>query len=86
MEQLGNNNVIVLGDFNAVFDFQSENHRYLESLTKTYGYIELCSKEESMELHYTYLDSKNHCKKLDHIFVSQTLFNQLKEYKITYID
>lgn len=91
LEELEDKNVIVLGDFNAAFDFQSENrvsknHQYLESLTKTYGYIELCSKEESKEPHYTYLDAKNHWKKLDHIFVSYTLFDQIKEYKITYID
>lgn len=91
LEELENKNVILLGDFNAAFDFQSENrvsenHRYLECLTKIYGYVELCSKEENEKPHYTYQDAKNHWKKLDHIFVSQPLFNQLKEYQITYID
>lgn len=92
LEDLEKKNVILLGDFNAAFDYQSENsvpenHAYLDYLTKTYDYVELCSKEENVRAHYTYFDQKNnHWKKLDHIFVSKTLFEQLKEYQITYID
>lgn len=91
LEDLENQNVILVGDFNAAFDYQSENsvpdnHAYLGYLIKTYGYFELCSKEENVKPHYTYFDQKKNGKKLDHIFVSQTLFDQLKDYQITYID
>lgn len=86
--------VILLGDFNAAFNHQTdkpitENHKYL-TLIEECGFEEcLCSDEkDKRKPHYTYYyyDNKQVLKrkKLDHIFVSKSLSNWL--YTVEYID
>ncbi|MDU5740144.1 MAG: hypothetical protein E6Z84_05220 [Clostridium sp.] len=94
LDELNDENVILLGDFNAAFKYQSEsivpeNHKFLSILTnERYKFSELYSIEENEENpHYTFkLESTNKQKKLDHIFVSQSLFEKKFNYQIDYID
>lgn len=84
---------ILLGDFNAAFENQTDtividNVKFLTGI-KDFGFIEcIDSKEFGGEPHYTYSGRK----KLDHIFISKSLFNLLQEYNknepyaIKYID
>lgn len=91
LDELRGKNVILLGDFNAAFDYQSQNYvpendRYLKYLVTEYQYIELLSQGEEENPQYTFIDKKNNSKKLDHIFVSKTLYNIIKNtYTLRYI-
>ena len=97
---------ILLGDFNAAFDYQTEykiteNNEFLKKIEK-FGFIECtasdeygCDKDKNKKKYYTYLyvsDKKTEKKKLDHIFMSESLFTLLQKsnpqtpYEIKYIE
>lgn len=90
---VNNKLVILLGDFNAAFVEQTENyvpsnHEFL-LLVQQKGYKELIKKEENKTPHYTFVDKNNKKKKLDHIFISDKLWelsNDTWEFSIEYID
>ena len=90
LEELKGKYVILLGDFNAAFKYQSENiipenDQFLSFLTNKYEYMELCNdKEDEKKPHYTFMHHGKR-KKLDHIFVSKNLYHNIR-YKINYID
>ncbi len=96
LDELQNKNVILLGDFNAAYGYQStniveENEIFLTILSDEKGYIELCSPEEKENPHYTYLHKRRsgeiELKKLDHIFMSPCMYEKLgKSPDICYID
>lgn len=83
---------ILLGDFNAAFLYQTEDHDssnfegadFLKEITGIYRFVECTAKEECDDAleripHYTY--SKDGLgRKYDHIFISKSLFKLLKEY------
>lgn len=86
---------ILLGDFNAAFCSQTakpieENEEFLKRI-KTFGFRECTDQEENDKPHYTRFD-----RKLDHIFISDSLFELLRDsnpeidkekpYNIIYID
>lgn len=96
LEQLGNEPVVLLGDFNAAFSYQTENviegnHMFL-SLIVGKGYKEIYGEKENIKFpHYTYAlkSSKTKLwekKKLDHIFVSPKLKELEWKMYIEYID
>lgn len=80
----------------------TDNEKFLNEITEKYGFIECTStEEEAGKLQYTYYLKKKkngqeekEGKKVDHIFLSKSLFNLLKKYKpdkekpyvINYID
>lgn len=96
LDQLVNEQVILLGDFNAAFSYQTENiirgNDLFLSLITDKGYKEICGEEENDKVpHYTYAlkSSKTKLwekKKLDHIFVSQKLDELNWRMYIEYID
>ena len=94
LEQLKYEPVILLGDFNAAFSYQTDkvvqgNDLFMSLITKK-GYKEICGeKENNINPHYTHAlkSSKTKSwekKKLDHIFMSSKLdelgFNMDLEY------
>lgn len=92
LKELEKDNVILLGDFNAAFNHQTENKidendEFLNIVTnKKYCYIELNSKnEDASNPHYTFVKN-NEFKKLDHIFVSESLFKRLENVAVEYFD
>lgn len=97
LEQLVNEPVVLLGDFNAAFSYQTEkviegNDKFLSVITADKGYIEICGEEENTEFpHYTYAIKSSKTKlwekkKLDHIFVSPKLSKLKWKMYIEYID
>lgn len=90
LDGLQNENIILLGDFNAAFKYQTmknikENDNFLSIIIEK-GFIELCaSNENKNNPHYTHMH-KGELKKLDHIFVSKCFNKKFKDYRIDYID
>lgn len=96
LEQLKNKSVILLGDFNAAFSYQTENvvqgsDSFLTLITDI-GYKEICGKEEdNKDPHYTYALKRSKTKlwekkKLDHIFISLKLDKVGWKMDVEYID
>lgn len=87
---INNEYTIILGDFNAAKNEQTEEHIQANDifLKKIEGknYYELISEEESKTRkgHYTFYTSKKG-RKLDHIFVSKVFYKKFN-YEIEYID
>lgn len=96
LEQLVNEPIILLGDFNAAFSYQTENviegNDSFLSLIIDRGYKEIYGKkEDNKNPHYTYAlkSSKTKVwerKKLDHIFVSSKLYELGWKMYVEYID
>lgn len=96
LEQLVNERVILLGDFNAAFSYQTENvflgsDLFLKLIIDR-GYKEIYGKtEDEKNPCYTYALKPSNTelwekKKLDHIFVSSKLEEQGWKMYIEYID
>lgn len=92
LEKKNNKYVLLLGDFNT-----SEYHQTIKpntwaqstyhTITDIFGFKELFAKNEDLENpHYTFWKYKK--QKIDHIFVSDELFELLEEwtYCVEYID
>ncbi|MDD6858838.1 MAG: hypothetical protein PUD71_10815 [Lachnospiraceae bacterium] len=96
LEQLENEPVILLGDFNAAFSYQTENvvqgNDLFLSLIIEIGYKEICGEmEDNKNPHYTYAIKPSKTKewekkKLDHIFVSSKLDELSWNMNVEYID
>lgn len=96
LEQLKNELVVIVGDFNAAFSYQTDNviigNNVFLSLIIKKGYVEMCDKCENIDNpHYTFAlfsSSTNlwEKKKLDHIFCSQGIFKMGWEIDADYID
>jgi hypothetical protein len=96
LEQLKYEPVILLGDFNAAFSYQTDkvvqgNNLFMSLITKK-GYKEICGeKENNIKPHYTFAlkSSKTKSwekKKLDHIFMSSKLDELGFNMDLKYID
>lgn len=95
LRQLKKKRVILVGDFNAAFENQTdtpveENNNYLSCIIKE-NYVELIDEsEKNSSPHYTFaIENKKSWlkKKLDHVFVSNKLFyDENLSIKIQYID
>jgi len=96
LEQLKNEPVILLGDFNAAFSYQAENvvqgNDLFLTLITDIGYKEICGEmEDNKNPHYTYALKLSKTKlwekkKLDHIFVSSKLDELGWKIDVEYID
>lgn len=95
IEQLSGEHVLLVGDFNAAFLYQTEhkiqgNDVFLSKILDK-GYTELKAEEENKEPHYTYafFNKKSNVwerKKFDHIFYSKTMEDMEWKLSIEYID
>ena len=96
LEQLKYEPVILLGDFNAAFSYQTDkvvqgNNLFMSLITKK-GYKEICGeKENNIKPHYTFALNSSKTKswekkKLDHIFMSSKLDELGFNMDLKYID
>lgn len=96
LEQLKGQMVILMGDFNAAFDSQTENsvrsnEIFLQMIVDR-KYAEVMGKGETREKpHYTYIQDNKKTgyksrKKLDHIFISEKLREKGWKISMEYID
>jgi len=95
LEELKGKKVILLGDFNAAFENQTEkpikeNDKFLK-IIQDKGFKELPFTEEKLEDCYTYIhrnenEPHEEKKKIDHIFISKNLKHYIINHpKIEYI-
>lgn len=87
LDELEGKNVILLGDFNAAFNSQTEktieeNHKFLCEIIRK-GYIE-CEPEGGKK--YTFEDENGLKKRIDHVFVSLNLKEKIVDEKTEIVD
>lgn len=87
LDELKEKKVILLGDFNAAFNNQTEkpieeNHKFLCEIRRK-GYIE-CGSEDVKE--YTFEDENGLKKRIDHVFMSLNLKEKIVYQKTEIVD